>query len=261
MPKTAWITGIGLLVVLAVAFALAIRPPATARGLSAVNSRPAVAPEGAVAARTLRLLVIGGTSGIGLATVQLALARGHLVTSMARHAPATPLTHPRLRVVQGSIDDANAVAAALRSQDAVIISIGLPPTRQPTTVVSTGVAHVLEGMHAAGIERLLVITGIGAGNSRGHGGFGHDSVILPAILGQIYADKDRAEARVRASDRQWTIVRPGFLENSAATGRYAVVSDLEGVRSGSISRADVAQYLVEAAESGVDSRATVLLTR
>jgi hypothetical protein len=57
--------------------------------------------------------------------------------------------------------------------------------------------------------------------------------------------KDRQEALILASETEWTIVRPGFITNGPATKKYQVITDLTGVTSGKISRADVAHFIVE----------------
>lgn len=40
---------------------------------------------------------------------------------------------------------------------------------------------------------------MGTGDSRGHGGFFYDYLILPYLLGEIYKDKDRQEVLLRDS--------------------------------------------------------------
>ena len=78
------------------------------------------------------------------------------------------------------------------------------------------------------MRRLICVTGIGAGDSRGHGGFLYDRVIAPFLLKTIYQDKDRQEALIRASGTDWTMVRPGFLTNGPLTGKYRLLTDLTG---------------------------------
>jgi len=99
-------------------------------------------------------------------------------------------------------------------------------------------------MSEHGVRRLICITGIGAGDSKGHGGFFYDRIFQPLLLKTIYQDKDRQEALVRASGIDWTIVRPGFLNNGPLTGQYRVITDLTGVTAGKISRADVAHFML-----------------
>jgi putative NADH-flavin reductase len=215
---------------------------------------------GPQAAKPLRILIIGGTSGIGLETVKLALARGHSVSVMARHAPAAPIKNEHLKYLHADVTDAVGVSAAVAGQDAVVTTISVAPTRGPVSVFSTGARNVLDAMTAADVRRLIAVTGIGAGESRGHGGFGYDRIFQPLLLGTIYEDKDREEAAIRASAVDWTIVRPGRLTDERAEHHYWVVGNVDRVTGGSISRADVAHFIVAAIESGQDARAAVMLT-
>ena len=252
-----WTGGIVLAVV---AVALLFMPRSTATGVSESNAAHAPSLAGGTAAKPLKILVIGGTSGIGLETVKLALARGHFVTSMARHAAAVPIVNDRLKYIQGSIINAAQVRVAVSGQDVVVTTISIPATRKPVRVFSLGASNVLFAMNSAGVKRLVAVTGIGAGDSRGHGGLAYDYILQPLILGTMYADKDQEETMIRASAVDWTIVRPGTLTDEAAQLHYWVVKNLDGVTAGSIARADVAHYIVAVIESGQDLRDAVLLT-
>jgi len=115
-------------------------------------------------------------------------------------------------------------------------------------------------MKAAGVRRLVVVTGLGAGESLGHGGLLYDRIALPFLLGAIYADKNRQEALVRASGLDWTIVRPVPLTDGPRTGDYRVLTDLTGVTAkGRVSRADCADGLLRALTEGAWMRQAVLI--
>ncbi len=238
------------LVTAALALALGLALAACAQG---GGDAPAGAPAPTLDAtpeRPQRILVIGGSRGIGLATVRLALARGHSVTMLSRNPQQSGLTHPALTLVAASILDAQATADAIAGHDAVVIAIGMGPTREPVTLFSEGAKNVLAGMDAAGVKRLVAVTGIGAGETRGHGGFFYDIILQPLALATIYADKDRQEALIREHGNalQWTIVRPGFLNDGPANGRYRVIDDITGVTAGPITRADTAHFILAALE-------------
>ena len=93
-------------------------------------------------------------------------------------------------------------------------------------------------------HRLITVTGLGAGDSRGHGGLLYDAIVFPLLLKRVYDDKDVQEWIVRSSELDWTIVRPGLLKDSPATGSYRVLTASRDWRFGVISRADVANFLV-----------------
>lgn len=193
----------------------------------------------------MNILIIGATRGIGRQVLDQALEQGHRVTVLARRPESLDLQHERLTVLRGDIGNAGSIFPAVRGQEAVIITIGIPPAWTPVHIFSEGTQHVLEAMAAHKVGRLLAVTGIGAGDSKGHGGFLYDRIFNPLLLGRIYADKDRQEAIIRQSPVAWTIVRPGFLTNGPLTGSYRVLTDLTGVTAGKISRADVAHFLLQ----------------
>ncbi len=192
----------------------------------------------------MHILIIGASRGIGLELLKQALPAGHEVTALARHFPALPGQREQLQAISGDILDERTVREVMAGQEAVCLTIGVGVTVKPVTVFSRGTQNVLAAMAEHGVRRLLCITGIGAGDSQGHGGFLYDRIFQPLLLKTMYADKDRQEALIRASDTDWTIVRPGFLTNGPLTGHYRVVTDLAGITAGRISRADVAHFML-----------------
>ena len=191
------------------------------------------------------MLILGATGSVGTHLVSQALARDHEVTVLARNPSKLTLSHERLRVLQGDVLDPAAVDAAVRGQDAVILSLGRKHHRKPTTLFSDATRIVIDAMHRHGVRRLVAITGIGAGDSRGHGGFLYDRIIFPLVLKHTYADKDRQEELIRHSDLDWVIVRPASFTNGPLRDRLRVATDLRGVTIGKISRADVAAFVLD----------------
>lgn len=208
----------------------------------------------------MKLLVVGASHGIGLEIVKQGVSAGHNISAMARSPESISLSSETLRIIKGDILDKNAVEEAVKGQDAVCISVGSKPTLKQVSVFSEGTINVIKAMKKHSCKVLLCITGIGAGDSRGHGGFLYDKVVNPLLLGKMYADKDRQERIVRNSGLEWTIVRPGFLTNGPKTGQYQVLSDMSGVRSKKISRADVADFILREAVQREYRGGTVLIT-
>jgi putative NADH-flavin reductase len=192
----------------------------------------------------MNLLILGASRGIGAQLLQQSLHAGHVITAVARHVQDLASQPDRLRTVSGDILDAGMIREAMAGQEAVCLTIGVGVTIKPVTVFSQGTKNVLAAMAEHGVRRLICITGIGAGDSKGHGGFLYDRIFRPLLLKTIYEDKDRQEALIKASGTDWTIVRPGFLTNGPLTGNYRVLTDVSGVTAGKISRADVAHFLL-----------------
>lgn len=207
----------------------------------------------------MNILIVGATRGIGRQLLEQALTSGHNVTALVRDPRRLALQHERLRVVKGDILDSDSVARAMAGQEAVCCTIGIKLPWPPVTVFSEGTRNLLQAMKKTEVRRLICVTGIGAGDSRGHGGFLYDYLILPVLFRTVYADKDRQESLIKASDVDWTIVRPGFLTNGPLTKNYRMLTDMTGVTAGRISRADVAHFFLQELESRQYLRQTPLL--
>ena len=208
----------------------------------------------------MNILIVGATRGIGRQVLEHALVSGDNVTALVRDPQRLATRHERLRVVKGDILDANSVAVAMAGQNAVCCSIGVKVPWPKIRVFSEGTKNLLRAMKQAGVKRLICVTGIGAGDSRGHGGFFYDRVFYPLVARPIYSDKDRQESLIRASDVDWTIVRPGFLTNGPLTKSYRALTNLTGVTAGWISRADVAHFILTELRSNQYLKQAPLLT-
>ncbi|WP_213270615.1 NAD(P)H-binding protein [Hyphomonas sp.] len=193
------------------------------------------------------VLIIGASSGIGLATTRLALERGHSVVAFARSAGQIALQHARLRKLVGNARKTDDVRLALAGVDAVIQTLGVPANTRmitgPVDLFSTATTTLLPLMKELGIRRLISVTGFGAGESR--------SSIAPLqrlgfnlVFGRAYGDKDLQEQLITQSGLDWTIVRPGVLINTRKVGRYRVLVSQQNWRNGIVSRSDVADFLV-----------------
>ncbi len=148
----------------------------------------------------------------------------------------------------GDALDRGTMENALQDVEVVIQTLGVNFSPrvilEGTTLFSRSTRFLVDAMNVVGVKRLIIVTGLGAGNSRGHGGFLYDTVLFPLLLKRAYDDKDVQEQIVKSSGLDWTIARPGLLTDSPATGRYRVLTASKDWRAGTISRADVADFLV-----------------
>ena len=194
------------------------------------------------------VLIIGAGRGVGLATVHAALKAGYSVRALSRSASAIRLHNPKLEKMDGDAVDRDTIERALMGVDAVIQTLGVSPTPDliftGTRLFSAATRVLVRAMEASGVRRLICVTGLGAGDSRGRGGTLYNAALC-LFLGRVYADKDVQEHIIRKSGLNWTIVRPTILTNGPRRGAYRVLVDPKDWTSGFISRADVADFLVK----------------
>jgi putative NADH-flavin reductase len=193
----------------------------------------------------MKLVVFGSTGGTGRQVVEQALAAGHQVTAVARRPDALTIQHERLAVVRGDVLDTPSVISAIADQEAVISALGAND-RRPTTLYSIGITTILAAMQQNDVRRILCFSasGIVSGPAVPLLRRLINKLILWPMLRNPYTDLVRMEALVRASDRDWTIVRPPRLTDGPRTGTYKIAVNGYLPRGFLIARADLADYLV-----------------
>ncbi|MFY9261550.1 MAG: SDR family oxidoreductase [Gallionella sp.] len=192
-----------------------------------------------------RILLIGATGLTGQHILRRAESQGLRVRALVRRPSKLPseliAAH---EVKRGDVLDLAALTDAMTGVDVVISVLGTHLTVKPVSLLSVGTTNLIQAMQTSGVKRLLCVTGMGAGDSRGHGGFVYDHLILPTLLRSIYADKDRQEQIVARSDLDWVLVRPARLVNRTAPQRYREITQFNDEQMHTISRIDVADFLV-----------------
>jgi putative NADH-flavin reductase len=207
---------------------------------------------------TMRVLVLGATGGVGRLVVEKALERGHQVTALVRSPEKLAELAARVAVVRGDALDARAIDEAVGRQDAVIYALGAGNVRR-TTLFSDSTRVLLAAMDRHGVRRLICVTGVGAGETKGHGGFLYDRILYPLFTRGIYADKDNQERLIRESRTDWTIVRPAPFRKNEPPGPLRTVTDVADMTLRRISRLEVARVLVDELERNRYVRQSVFI--
>ena len=200
----------------------------------------------------MRLFVLGATGGIGRALIDQAIERGHTVAAFVRSPEKLGAPQAGLMVVKGDPRSAAELRAALPGHDAVLSALG-PPGSGRTTVNSDCARSTVEAMQAAGVRRLLIVSVAVLFEDQGPLFW----LFRKTLLRNITRDSAEMERVVTASGLDWTIVRPPSLTTGPLTGRYTI-EDGRMPRGGhSVSRANVAQFLLNELEHGAHVRRMV----
>jgi uncharacterized protein YbjT (DUF2867 family) len=201
----------------------------------------------------MNLVVLGATGRTGRLVVEQALTAGHTVTALVRTPEKLTAGHPNLHLVTGDATDTSAVSSALEGADAVISALG-----GKGSVIADSTRAIVAAARKTGVSRVVVLSTFAAERDRLNGG----TRLLTRIgMGAMLKDKSAGEEMLRRSDLEWTIVYASMLSNGPASGSVVVLP--EGTRRGlsqKISRADLAEWMVEAATDAQYSRRSVGIT-
>ncbi|GAB4589588.1 NAD(P)-dependent oxidoreductase [Nocardia sp. IFM 10818] len=191
----------------------------------------------------MRIAIFGATGTIGRQVVQQALAAGHEVTALTRNPANMTESHERLHVIAGDVTDPIAVDRAVAGQDACIVTLG---DGRKGVVRAAGTRTVIDAMERQGVKRLIVQSTLGAGDSHGNLNFLWKYILFGMLLRKAMADHNTQEGHVRASDLDWTIVRPSAFTDGPRTDAYKrdFGPDAKDLTL-KISRADIAAFLLE----------------
>lgn len=158
----------------------------------------------------MKVAVLGASGTVGRRVVDQALRRGLEVTGQTRAAARLAAMADRIRVMQFDPLHADEMGTFVRGQDAVVFALGVDRAGA-TSMFSDTTSLLIAEMQRYGVRRLVAITGVGAGDTRGHGGFFYDRFVFPLFTWHRYADKDRQEALIAATALDWIIVRPAVF--------------------------------------------------
>jgi len=182
-----------------------------------------------------RIVLIGGHGKVALHLARILTERGHEVSSVFRnpdHADDVAATGARPVVADIETLDTDALAELLAGHDAVVFSAGAGGGNPARTyaVDRDAAIRVIDAAGQAGVRRFIMVSYFGAGPNHG---VAEDNPFFP------YAEaKAAADAHLRASDLDWTVLGPSRLTLEPATGRIAVGT--VGADKGEVSREDVA---------------------
>jgi len=142
---------------------------------------------------TRTIAITGGTGFVGKRLIDLALSQGQRVRALTRRAQPD---RAGLAWIEGSLDDTDSLARLVDGAEATIHVAGVvnaPSLPDFLRGNAGGTANVVAAAATAGVRRFVHVSSLSAREPR---------------LSHYGQSKQLAEAEVRASGLDWTIVRP-----------------------------------------------------
>ncbi|TDL32450.1 SDR family oxidoreductase [Jeotgalibacillus sp. S-D1] len=187
----------------------------------------------------MHVLVIGANGTTGKMVVEkLANSEQHLVRAMVRKTEQAP-TMEKLGARPIIADLENEFDYVMEDVNAVIFAAGSGPdtgSDKTTAVDEMGAKKAIDYAREKGIERFIMLSSVGADDPS----IASDNETFHHYL----KAKHDADVHLINSGLNFTIVRPGALVDSPATGKITAGTKLQST-DGSITREDVATVLVE----------------
>jgi uncharacterized protein YbjT (DUF2867 family) len=206
-----------------------------------------------------RVLVVGGTRGVGLLIARLLHQRGYRVRVLARDpAKASTELGSAFEVVAGDLTKADTLRPAVGDVSHIIFTAGAPSGRYaPEALVKAtdyhGVIDTLAAAQSAGFQgRFVYLNTIGV-KTPSLAGF-----LINMLKRNTLLWRRRVEDKIRGSGLDYAIIRVGFLLDRPGGERAVNLGQgaLPLAVSSRIARADVAEAFVEAMEHPRASRTT-----
>jgi putative NADH-flavin reductase len=196
----------------------------------------------------MKLIVLGATGGVGIEVVRQALDRDHKVTAFVRSPERLKEFVNRIEIIQGDLLSSAELARVIRGHDAVISGFGprVPISKSDWNLLHRFGLALSDAMLQDGTRRAVIIS---------TAFLFKDSVIPPTnLVGRLFfpqmvEDAAEMESIIQKSGLEWTLVRPPRLTDKPRRRRFRV---REGHLPGfgfTISRADVAGFMLKAAEN------------
>jgi uncharacterized protein YbjT (DUF2867 family) len=206
----------------------------------------------------MKIVLLGSTGLTGQILLNDFLKRGFEVTDFVRDSSKIKDVDEKLKVVQGDPANAESLQKALIGHDAVVCALGYRKPKQQQRVFEPAMRAVAKVGAQVGIKKIVYLSAYGVAETRSDLGFLVGKIVLPMLLEGVFADHAATEQIVRSSGIDYTIARPGTLNNGPRTGSYRAQEGLMKARK--MSRADVADFMLRSLTEPSLSRKTMGLS-
>lgn len=185
------------------------------------------------------IAIVGGHGKIARQLIALLAERGDLPVALVRDPDhAADLPGAAIRLLDLESASASDFETALTGCDAVVFAAGGGPDgniERKRTVDLEGSLKSIKAAQSLGITRFVQVSAMGVDRDP-------DESLGEVWTAYVHAKRD-ADAALRESGLDWTIIRPGSLTDDPGTG---LVELADQTKRGEVPRADVAAVLAAA---------------
>jgi putative NADH-flavin reductase len=198
-----------------------------------------------------RILLFGGSGRTGVHLIDYALAQNLQVVALVRNPRKIP-QRPGLTLVQGTPENIADVRHAITGCDAVVSALSAAseygsPFANPESfprLMATSVLNAVSEMKALGLRRIVVLSGIGVGDSYPFAPLWL-RLLIKVFMRAGYLDHQAQELALRNSGLDWTSVRAAMLNNNTKIEDIVISYDNVPTPAFGISRKHLAKFMID----------------
>jgi putative NADH-flavin reductase len=199
----------------------------------------------------MKVVIFGASGGVGFNAVKQGLERGYFVTAAVRIPENFNLKHPNLIVKKCDVYNLESVTEAIKGNDVVFSALGSKTPKKFDPVTSKGITNIIIAMKKSNLKHIIAISGIGMGEPKEYSWFVRN-IVVELIYKKTarfqYEDVIKMEKILEESNLDWVILRPTAYTNGKRRGKYHLSTDSKYGTRWYISRADVADCMLNLAE-------------
>ena len=198
----------------------------------------------------MRILLLGATGRTGKIILDKALGDGDKVTAIARDK--SKLEGTNADIIEGTPYNKATVVAAIKSCEAVVSTLNVSrktdspwaKLRSPKDLISRSVQNAVESMKENNIKRIIVLSTLGAGDSREKMPLLFNLFISMTNLRYAFKDHTRQEEILAQSGLDWTVIRLPMLTNDEGENEVIVNMNDGKKLNRNVNRETVARFIL-----------------
>jgi len=194
----------------------------------------------------MKLVIFGATGKTGQLLVKEALDAGNNVVIYARNPAKIDVKNERLSIIQGELSDQEKIESTVKGAGAVLSLLG-PKGGSKSKPLTLGIENIITAMKKLGVRRLIAISTLSAKDPRDQPEFRARFLVavVKLIMRSAYNEIVGVANVIRQSDVDWTILRLTLLNDKRKSGKVRVGYLGKNELGTWISRANVADFMLQ----------------
>lgn len=192
----------------------------------------------------MKIIVFGANGRSGLQITARALEEGYEVTAFVRNPAKLPLSHPKLHIVQGDVNDLSALEKAIPGHEVLISALGVADYLSPAvSLMSDAMKKFLPIAEKAGVQKVFAIGGMGVLQAT-ESTLIMDGPDFPAQYRNVSEGHKKVWETLAAGSIDWTFICCPNIIDGPETGKFKVRKDYFPNNRFEINTGDIAGFIL-----------------